>query len=718
MKRSRPLSNRLRAGVTVALFAAFWTAGPTATDAFGQRGSRGSSGSSAGASRGSSGGSSRSGSFGSSSRGSSSRGSSFGSRPSSSGSSFGSGSFRTRPTSVPSRPVVPTRPTTFDTRPSTSGGVITQRPATVGLDGARRGETIGSGSGVPFGSSPAGGVEVGRSPSVDSRPANGASGFTGSTYTGGALPSPADSLSPGRRVYVRVPSSYRAGGSTLAPATDSRPVRFQPESVRLRGYLSTEDPRGLRPMDSRTDRTLDDLVDRYGREPRLEPTPLDDERVAALERIATRRGTEADRVARERYGRGPLDRLERPNAPVVRPSTGAAPLGTLAGDDDGLTAGPVGDGRPSNLVRPGQSLTPGAGSITGIGNPGVTLPGDTVPDGAGNYGGQGGNSDTKSFFFGYGNGFGFGSSYGWCSPYWNSWGNPFGCSFGFGLSAWWYGSLWNCGWPYGYGFGNFGFNNWGWNGFGFNNGWPYYGAFGNPFLFGGGFGFGGGGFGGGVVQPAQPAQQVVIVEQAPAQVVSAPAPVPTQEEKVFYDDGQGDAIPRAADADLSQSPASAEIGLASERYLTLGDRAFRDERWADAVHYYTKATDLEPEVGVLYLVLSDALFAAGDYGFAAFAIRRALSLDPALVDSTSDKRAFYANPASFDQQLAVLERYVTDHPTSADARLVLALNQLFGGSPELALAAIEGDLTGSLAEDQTADLLRATADGRIALEAR
>ena len=710
MKRPLSLSNRLRAGVTVALFAALWTAGPTATDAFGQRGSRGSS---AGASRGSSSSSSRSGSFGSSSRGSSSRGSSsrgssFGSR----GSSFGSGSFRTRPTSIPTRPTITTRPTTLGSRPTTSG-VTTQRPATVTLDGARRGETIGSGSAVPFGSSPAGGVEVGRSPSVGTRPTSGVSGFSG-----GALPSPADSLSPGRRVYVRVPSSYRAGGSTLAPATDSRSVRFQPESVRLRGYLSTEDPRGLRPTDSQTDRTLGDLVDRYGREPRLEPTPLDDERVAALERIATRRGSDADRVARERYGRGPLDRLARPNAPVVRPSAGAAPQGTLAEGEDGLTAGPAGNGRPSNFDRTGQTLTPGAGPILGTGNPGVSPPSENLPDGTGpggtdNFGGQGGNSDTKSFFFGYGNGYGtgfglgngFGSSYGLCSPYWNSWGSPFGCSFGFGLSAWWYGSLWNFGLPYGYGYGNLGFN----------YGLPYYGSYASPFLFGSGYGFGGG-----VVQPAQPAQQVVIVEQAPAQVISAPTPAPTQEEeeKVFFDDGQGDAIPHAFDADLSQSPATAEIGLASERYLTLGDRAFRDERWADAVHYYTKATDLEPEVGVLYLVLSDALFAAGDYGFAAFAIRRAFSLDPALVDSTSDKRAFYASPANFDQQLAVLERYVADHPTSADARLVLSLNQLFGGSAEMALATLESDLTGSLSDDRTADLLRATATSRIALEAR
>ena len=149
--------------------------------------------------------------------------------------------------------------------------------------------------------------------------------------------------------------------------------------------------------------------------------------------------------------------------------------------------------------------------------------------------------------------------------------------------------------------------------------------------------------------------------------------------------------------------------MAAERYLTLGDRAFRDGRWVDAVHYYTKATDLEPDVGVLYLVLSDALFAAGDYGFAAFAIRRAISLDPDLIFSTTDKSTFYSDPESFAQQLAVLEAYLADHPMSTDARLVLALNNLFAGSPAAAIEVLDADLTGRLEDDSLADSIRAAA---------
>ena len=137
------------------------------------------------------------------------------------------------------------------------------------------------------------------------------------------------------------------------------------------------------------------------------------------------------------------------------------------------------------------------------------------------------------------------------------------------------------------------------------------------------------------------------------------------------------------------------LATATQRYLELGDQAFRDGRYADAVQFYAKAVEFTPDQGDLYLVLADSLFAAGDYHYAAYAIRRALELDPSLVAASVDKHDFYADPSEFDRQLAVLEQFLADHPADQDARLVLAANFLFGGRPAAAvdlLQAAPGDL--------------------------
>ena len=124
---------------------------------------------------------------------------------------------------------------------------------------------------------------------------------------------------------------------------------------------------------------------------------------------------------------------------------------------------------------------------------------------------------------------------------------------------------------------------------------------------------------------------------------------------------------------------------------------------------YARAIEEAPEVGVLYLVLSDALFATGDYHYAAYTIRRALRLDPSLVEGEVDKHEFYEDPAEFDRQLAVLEQYVLDHNTDGDARLVLATNYLFGQRPAAAVDQLEGPFSAALQADDAGALILAAA---------
>lgn len=167
----------------------------------------------------------------------------------------------------------------------------------------------------------------------------------------------------------------------------------------------------------------------------------------------------------------------------------------------------------------------------------------------------------------------------------------------------------------------------------------------------------------------------------------------------------------AAPAGRIAPPAASDgspLSIAAQRYLELGDRAFREGRYLDAVQFYAKAVEFAPDRGALYLVLSDALFAAGDYHYGAYAVRRALELEPELIETSVDKHGFYADPSEFDGQIQALERYLDEHPGDRDARLVLALNYLFGGNAEGAARTIEG-ASPSLMDDPAAQSIRARA---------
>ena len=175
-------------------------------------------------------------------------------------------------------------------------------------------------------------------------------------------------------------------------------------------------------------------------------------------------------------------------------------------------------------------------------------------------------------------------------------------------------------------------------------------------------------------------------------------------------DASGDAGGRVVDESMDRltSPTAMSATRTATQNLTMGDAAFREGRYGDAVHFYARAIEFQPDQGVLYLVLSDALFATGDYHYGAYALRKALELDPSLVENPVDKHGFYTDPMEFDRQLAVLEIYLRDRPTDQDARLLLAANYLFGLRPAAAV---------DLLETPAGESLRKTPSGLLLLEA-
>ena len=241
---------------------------------------------------------------------------------------------------------------------------------------------------------------------------------------------------------------------------------------------------------------------------------------------------------------------------------------------------------------------------------------------------QGGNY-SNCYWGGGGWGWGGGWLWGWSSYCWGSWWNSYWYNGGY----WWPGS---CPSYYWYG--------------------PFYPSY-TSIIY--------------QTVESNPQADVIYVYEEPQEEVYAEGPIAEGEVVVAEDWAGGTPVPAT----------NGSLNRAADHYLTLGDQAFQESRFGDAVHFYAKAVEFSPQDGILYLILADALFATGDYHYAAYALRRAFELDTKLAMSVVDKHGFYADPVEFDRQIATLELYIQDHFLDDDARLVLAANYLFGGRP-------------------------------------
>ncbi|MCY2961400.1 MAG: hypothetical protein NTY35_14650 [Planctomycetota bacterium] len=247
--------------------------------------------------------------------------------------------------------------------------------------------------------------------------------------------------------------------------------------------------------------------------------------------------------------------------------------------------------------------------------------------------------------------------YGW---YWNS------CWYG----GWWW--SWSFGWPYGSCW-------WGWPGYGYGYPWgyssSYWGWCSSPWIY----------------------TTVIYEDYDPPVVVQAPAREP--EVAPAGNAPAAGAVPKVAPEIRAGLEASADEALVA------GDTAFREGRYSDAVRHYARAVEFSPERGSLWLILSDALFATGDYHYAAYAFRKSLELDATLLETLVDKHGWYTDPTEFDRHIAWSEAYLRDHVLDEDARLILAANYLFAKRFASASDVLESAFGAGILETQAGKLV-------------
>lgn len=166
-------------------------------------------------------------------------------------------------------------------------------------------------------------------------------------------------------------------------------------------------------------------------------------------------------------------------------------------------------------------------------------------------------------------------------------------------------------------------------------------------------------------------------------VEGEPAPAPAPGEPVV---AGGGVVGSARAIDVGPDANSLASGLAV-KYVELGDFYFKANRFHDAAEAYGKARSYAPNDASVHFVLADAVFADGDYAYAAFLINEGLRLDPAMASANTDKRTFYSDASVFETQMAALDAHLAKTPYDAQAHFVRGYNLCFSGKRDEAIAA-------------------------------
>jgi len=118
------------------------------------------------------------------------------------------------------------------------------------------------------------------------------------------------------------------------------------------------------------------------------------------------------------------------------------------------------------------------------------------------------------------------------------------------------------------------------------------------------------------------------------------------------------------------------------------EEAFRQGRYDQAVRLANHAAVEMPNNGRLFLFMSQALFAVGDYGAAAGAAHQGMAMSDSKSWGTmvENFRQYYGNANDYTDQLRRLEKFAKEHPDAPYARFLLGYHYGFLGHEKEARA--------------------------------
>ncbi|MFH2001471.1 MAG: tetratricopeptide repeat protein [Planctomycetota bacterium] len=114
-------------------------------------------------------------------------------------------------------------------------------------------------------------------------------------------------------------------------------------------------------------------------------------------------------------------------------------------------------------------------------------------------------------------------------------------------------------------------------------------------------------------------------------------------------------------------------------HLDRGAEYFRAGRYIEAMHRFRMATVAAPEFAVCRFAYAHALFALGNYDYAAFEIRKGLEMMPEWIVAGGDLKKMYDDPDDFTDQLKALNSCLELWSGDENALLVIGYVAFFSG---------------------------------------
>ncbi|MFH0981408.1 MAG: tetratricopeptide repeat protein [Planctomycetota bacterium] len=124
-------------------------------------------------------------------------------------------------------------------------------------------------------------------------------------------------------------------------------------------------------------------------------------------------------------------------------------------------------------------------------------------------------------------------------------------------------------------------------------------------------------------------------------------------------------------------------------FMEQGDAAFRQGGYDEARRLYIRALLSDDHDPTAQLAYAWTHLALADYRVASIALRRALVVDPGLLDAPPDPRGRYGDMADFDRHLAALREQVAQSPDDVGAAFLLAYVEYAVGNPAAALEQVD-----------------------------
>jgi tetratricopeptide (TPR) repeat protein len=140
---------------------------------------------------------------------------------------------------------------------------------------------------------------------------------------------------------------------------------------------------------------------------------------------------------------------------------------------------------------------------------------------------------------------------------------------------------------------------------------------------------------------------------------------------------------------IDEAPVEPALDTMDASFLEQGLAVFWEGRYEEAQRLFVRALLTGQDEAAAEVAYSFVHFALQDYDVAGMALRRAITLEPELLDAPPDIRNLYGNPADFAVHMASLRDYVAGSLGERTSVFLLAYLEYATGAPDAALTLLD-----------------------------